>query len=423
MKYKNSRFNIIEHLPENKFLIFNSFSKAISHIDSSVVNALKTEQYNKIPRDTFEALVSNGYIIDEAIDEINLIKNAYDMYHTATHMKNIVLVPTLACNFKCAYCFEGEKKAYAENSIIDFDVLEKFAEKNFSSGDIIHITLFGGEPLLAFQKTTDFFTYINALSQKKAFSYSSSLVTNGFCLSEEKFQTLKTIWNLNSIQVTIDGNRERHNQTRKLHDGTGTFDTVFQNFVNWIAFCAQNNFKVNTILRVNLKDCSIRDTCELLSLFTIDQRKMFKLYFRPIYNTKAYIEHNGNRIDLPEHYKIAKKCGFTLTTSETLSFFHCEGDGGINQLHIQPDLSVWKCINDSSFSDASIGKIDKKGNLHIDAEKLSKWEQNTPFDDPKCITCKWLPSCWGGCPLSYQKHRQRICPYEKKYNLLRAVYG
>lgn len=99
---------------------------------------------------------------------------------------------------------------------------------------------------------------------------------------------------------------------------------------------------------------------------------------RPVYETEIFKIRNSNYSNLEEFYNFAKNEGFILY-SGFYDNFYCEADGYLNQFHILPDLSVWKCNIDLEKQDAKIGIIDKKGSLIIDEQKLNKFYNKNPF--------------------------------------------
>lgn len=214
-----------------------------------------------------------------------------------------------------------------------------------------------------------------------------------------------------TIQITIDGCKTTHNSLRKLVNGKGSYNEVITNFKNLLKYNEDNN--LNIMLRVNLLNNSPEEISELLDEFTDKEKDAFSIYFRGIYNTKEFQVKNSNEGNLEKFYTLAQNKGFHINVYNNFSFYHCEGDGTDEQYHICPDLKIYKCTNDMNFEKASIGYIDDGGNLVLN-DNLNYWKQNDVFSDSDCIKCKFLPMCWGGCPLYYKKNGKRLCIREKK---------
>ena len=407
--YKSSFYNIYRERQNDDYVIFNSFTKAEVIFEKELFNYIKDENFSKIDSATMKELLNLGFIVKKELNEFEIIKDNYIKYRSKKDTLLITLVPTFMCNFRCRYCFEGSKQK--ENlKIIDFNVLKKYAKLNFNNYKHIHITLFGGEPLLCFDKSLDFYRYVKQLCETNNQTYSSSIATNAFLLNEENIKKLIEVCNCQTFQITIDGCKRTHNMLRCLPNGQETFDKVLNNFKMLLKY---NYYKkLNIVLRVNLFNNTIEEVEQFLEEFSDEEKEKFSIYFRNIYNTKEFKEKNKNENNLADFYNIAINKNFIINGNRKFSFYHCEGDGGEEQLHILPDLKVYKCINDMSFEKSYIGKINSDGEIVFN-DNIHIWNDCSFFEDEKCRNCKYMPMCWGGCPLIFKKTNKRICIHEK----------
>ena len=417
---KKSKFNIIKK-EDNNYLVFNTLTKAVARLTKEIGEYLINDEIDHIPPTIQNKMKESGFLISNDCDEIQVLKNNYEFVREKRTKVFLTLLPTMRCNFHCPYCFEGNE---SKNNLVSFDVerMKKFILKIISEGvGHLHITLFGGEPLLELSKLIDMFKYIKNLQNQYNFSYSSSIATNGYMLTNEVVNDLINICNIESFQITIDGYKESHNITRSLVNGKDTYNDVLKNFKNLLLF--NDKDKYNILLRVNLLNNTLTNIESLLEEFADAEKKNFEIYFRPIYNTKEFHVFNNNLVDLEDYYRLAKNKGFKVHYGKYLRFWHCEGDGGIEQLHIMPNMEVWKCINDITFLDAKLGYIEENGNLYVNNEKLQKWLDTKVFSDSNCLSCKMLPICWGGCPLYFLKTGKRSCIYEKEFDYISTFFA
>lgn len=422
MRYKLSLFNIPLRETSAGVYYYNTLSKAILLISNDIINKLTEEKFSEIDDVILAELFRNGFLIRMEQDELSILQTAYKKAHNQHDFVNIVLIPTFACNFSCPYCFEGEKPAFNKLEIENyFSVLKEFSKREFLSKKHVHLSLFGGEPLLVYNYFQDYFLFLEELSREFGFQYSSNLTTNGYLLSEENFKEMFSVFHLESVQITLDGNEETHNSTRTSAKSKKTFSHILSNFKKLLHYVDYNGEKCDIKLRVNLINNTLNDIEEMLLLFDAKEKKNFTIYFRPIYNTKFFHISNDNRKNLKAFYELALQMGFCFTFGEAVNFCHCEGDGGLDQYCIIPDCTIWKCINDFNERRAKIGSICRDGTFLLEQDNLSHWMKNDPFSDPTCRSCKWLPICWGGCPLRYSKTKQHICMYEKTYELLDVI--
>ena len=103
--YKISKYNIIKKY-DDKIIVYNSYTKASLFLDkNSNTDAFEDiKVFNKLDKDTKKVLIANGFVIDKNRDEFAEIKYIFEKKYYDKTFLNIVLVPSLACNFSCPYC-------------------------------------------------------------------------------------------------------------------------------------------------------------------------------------------------------------------------------------------------------------------------------------------------------------------------------
>ncbi|ATV27175.1 4Fe-4S cluster-binding domain-containing protein [Prevotella intermedia] len=154
---KQSFYNIF--IPDkNKVLCFNSFSNSYVIISPQAYMSLQNEGVESLAKShskTFEALVNSGFIIDDSIDQLDIIRNENKKERISPEIDYLMVYPTQNCNLKCWYCYE----THVLNSKMSKEVLEN--TKNYitnlcqkSTNRILRLTFFGGEPFLYYKDIT-----------------------------------------------------------------------------------------------------------------------------------------------------------------------------------------------------------------------------------------------------------------------------
>ncbi|MCK4261130.1 MAG: SPASM domain-containing protein [Halanaerobiales bacterium] len=70
----------------------------------------------------------------------------------------------------------------------------------------------------------------------------------------------------------------------------------------------------------------------------------------------------------------------------------------INTYSITPAGNVYKCPTFAGNSEIRDGYIDRvEGELKLNY-RFIEWLDWDPFQNEKCIECRYLPICFGGCP-------------------------
>jgi len=180
---------------------------------------IKCNNISNLTYEETEFLKEACFLVSDDFDESgiqSIIKNVIN------NRINIVFITTDDCNFRCSYCYESHiKKSIDKNT---YDDTLKFLNR-FEKDELL-INWFGGEPTLRMNEIHYFMQEVYKL--KKFKKITSSIVTNGYLLSEKNFNQLIND-HINNFQITLDGLKDEHNKHRFLEGGIGTFDTIIKN--------------------------------------------------------------------------------------------------------------------------------------------------------------------------------------------------
>lgn len=86
------------------------------------------------------------------------------------------------------------------------------------------MTTHGGEPLLAFKEIQ----YFVKNAKKRFPNIYLQMTTNATLLDAQKIDFIEK--NYNKISISIDGNQKSHDANRVFMDGSGTYNTVMNNY-------------------------------------------------------------------------------------------------------------------------------------------------------------------------------------------------
>ena len=300
--------------------------------------------------------------------------------------------------------------------------LVEWVEQLLADRKSINVAWFGGEPLLAkgtIRRLTGMFREI--ADEKKA-RYSSSMTTNGYYLDQD-FRSLLPELGIEYIQITLDGDRDDHNNLRMRRNGQGSFDRIIDNV---IAF-ADEKPECQLTLRVNCTDENYDRIPKLLERLPNKVRKATPIFFRYVWPNEA----SGNRYfaaaleakepfkDLAKLYAIARGLGWvTRNPHNEMTDGYCEVDyQGYYQISPEGDIFLCNHTYDKRDSIGSVLRIlDGRPALRDDAvAKFLKWYSVNPFGDVECQSCRLLPICSGGCRLK-RLNGSRSC-IEEKFSL------
>lgn len=161
MPLKLSKYHYLFEKGGNYFF-YAPLSNSFAELDKSVYEKLLSAQKDNGFLKTLDDEVCNQLHKMKVIDvderlEINKIKSNRLLQRYNPHKLLLTINPTLACNFACPYCFESTHANLFMNDYVE-DAILMFIQK-YKSVTQLHVTWFGGEPLLAFDR-------IKSLSQR-----------------------------------------------------------------------------------------------------------------------------------------------------------------------------------------------------------------------------------------------------------------
>lgn len=405
----------------DKNYIFNSETCFFCEISKSVYDLIKDRDFDLLDVDTLNLLKDKKVLIESSQKDNFFFEDKlkHQLKSFNQDILSLILVPTLLCNFDCPYCFESNKI----NSKIDHSFIDKLIRfiNEHEKAKKIAITWYGGEPLLGFRQIQEILSNIEKIEDKIIIS--QSLVTNGYLLSSKIIDYFKK-HKLTSIQITIDGEEDTHNNTRFLKKSLKpTFKTIVSNIDNLVDIFPECKISIRININKNNMD-------EYISL----NKKMTEKW-----GNKVIIYPGFIRQDTRDGRSL---CSSSIFSDEIFSFYQTLRKNGIqqnlypkkvvkgcminsiNSYIIGPKGEIYKCWNDVSNEDKIIGYIDRKE--IINKELFHRYLNISPFEDKKCRECFLLPLCSGGCGWYryrniYEKGKFDLCDFKKNTENLEEI--
>lgn len=409
---KFSQFNSIIPLPNKYNIMYNSLSDIFLIISRGMVEKIShISMINPDENDKlYQDLVKLGAIIDDNINELALVKELRDKTDLNPNIYRLTINPTLDCNFKCWYCYENHVK----KSKMDENTLQKV--KNFIANlinettEIRNITLnfFGGEPFLQPSVILNIIDYIVPLCEKFGVHLAIGITTNAFMLNKAIITKLVQYKVEYSMQITLDGGREQHNNTRFASTNIGSYDKIISNMKlllqHDISVIARINYTVDNIHSIPdiIKDLEKIIDRELKSKFRIT-------LFRVWQDDYAGIDIQNKVNNVSEKLNNA---GF-MTTPQILNNvrYSCYADKK-NGAVVNYNGDVFRCTARDFKTENRNGYINEYGSItwENDADNI---RMNAKFKNKPCLSCRILPICNGGCSQkAIESYGKDYCTYK-----------
>lgn len=402
MEYKLSDYNIVACEKEKSKYIWNTKRGSIVELENDAWESLeKSDFQSEAVRQYLESLYKEGIIVNSELDEYEEIMfiARQRQYGTGQDSFGLVIAPTLACNYNCPYCFEHTVKDKKE--MMDLDTMKSIysalAKKLKANPQIkkLRFTWFGGEPLLAYERViVPLQERIVKLCNEMGVTFTASIITNGYFLTEEKLEFLFKNNGTKFVQITLDGTEEEYCQRK----GTTkeAFARVVNNILNLSRYCTENELNVKINIRLNVDNDNYEKIKQLVSAMREDNRFSEKIVFSLARLRKYdFCKEYENCCTTDEYEKILydfedfiEKPPYIIEPKKTFCGQHC-----MNVFCVGARGELYKCEHDFGIKEHSVGHIES--GLTYNKYFTEFMEQPLP---KKCVKCKLLPICMGGCP-------------------------
>lgn len=397
--YKLSKYNYF--IPNKERIIYfnglsgNVFSvsqKEHEFIQEKFVDPISFQiQYDSV----FRKFQEWGFIINEGTNELDYIRLRNRRAVFSNKFYRLVINPTQDCIFRCWYCYEDHPKGHMSTDTVE--QVKKhilwMVENEKISG--LFLDWFGGEPLMYFNKVIyPIAQYAGDLMKKNDLPFQHHITTNAYLITPKMIGQFKEI-GLNTFQITIDGDEQRHNTIRNIN-GKPCFARIMENIVS----LCESLPDVSIGLRVNYDDETLEssDMDHVLSLIPETYRKHIRVNFQRVWQTvNSSLGENEKRIAL------SKKCeqmGFmpcllsnvfsigNPTACYVDKYYHTE---------INYDGKIYKCTARNYTDQYVKGQLCDDGRIEWYPEKMAEMYGKATFENEMCLNCKQLPICNGPC--------------------------
>ena len=414
-----SRYNILTRkLSDGNHVLLNSLSGMMDLIDEEAYDIitshsdddeLSQEILTKISavQDDF---IERGYLTNLSREgellkaEEHALKLADKVTKISDDKWAVVLIPSLACNYRCTYCFErnsGYPAVMMSKQQVDsiFDLIKD----KITPGH--YMTLYGGEPLA--RENRGIIEYI--FEKGAAFKQTFFAVTNGHDLNY--YMDLLGSDKIRQLQISIDGPKIIHNQRRISRDGVSSYDKLMHNIETALA-----ETDVHITLRINLDKRNAPYVMELMD--DLDGRGILD---NPVFNVACNVvtgvgdltaRHDDIR---PLEEAVEAKyprykdmfMGYTVVSSEAVLPALLFGQAVLQRVSVcgapdgmkvfSPDGHIYSCWSVIGDLDQTIGTFDCNGNIYWNRKVLNRWKKSMLAYNRKCLGCKYGFICAGGC--------------------------
>lgn len=404
MSLKPSIYNFYFDVGDNKIGVFNTLSKALLVLDRDEYDNLLHDN-SALLMDVKEKLVKNNILVSPTVNEhgeVNIIR-AKGILDASKSVYRIFT--TTDCNARCFYCYEKSiEHLYMSKTTAD-DIAQFIIEHVGNRS--CQIQWFGGEPLMNID-------VIDIITEKLRESLGDNrvsfmMITNGSLISEEIADKMVGSWNINRIQISLDGAYEEYERRKNYICIVDSFTAILENIrlllkkkifislrINYDEENYKNILKLIDILMQNFKGFQNLHVY-VYHIFKTDQRKVMD----PMIKEEWFAMQRA----LIEAGFLRPLDAYSLTVRKT-QCFACSSKSFV----IMPDGSLYKCALAASDKSACVGTV-KTGITNYSV--FEKWCDSSLREE--CAECVFLPLCQGGCRAGVFGYLSEHCFTQKDF--------
>lgn len=411
---KPSQFNFM-YENNGKVYVYNTFSKSLASITKNYINYFEKESIEE--NEDVIKLKKNGFLVEQSFDELAFLKYYNNKARYATDYMCITIAPTLACNFDCPYCFENKRQG-----IMSEDVqikLIKFVQDKIQLGvKTLEITWYGGEPLLCKNIVRNVTEQIVKIAEEEHVKCKFGMISNGYLIEDDIVNFLEKYHM--SIQITLDGMKEKHDARRYLKSGEGTFDVITEKLKLFSGKC------IDVYIRMNVDKDNKEDYERLDQFITCLKNPNMILYpamTEKINERKAERESQYMSMSIYDDFvRLTRQNGVFKFDSTKLPISNDVGKIPDNKCYfcaaeldnsfvIDESGNVYKCWNEVGGEKPC---FNLENIYNLDYNNLFRYMGDYVFVDEKCSMCKFIPICFGGCKFHRHHFGEHACAYTEK---------
>ncbi|MEI8373479.1 MAG: SPASM domain-containing protein [Planctomycetota bacterium] len=322
---------------------------------------------------------------------------------------NVSFILTYNCNLSCSYCYQNTLPRETRHHSMTGGLVDAFFSDCFPQlyprpPKHCTFTLFGGEPLLPANREA----ITRILAHTRKFSSSRiDVTTNATTLPAMLDLIGPEKGKIQNVQVTLDGDRALHDETRIPISGSPTFKTMMGSIRQLLEVKAEVGIRVH--LHPKRLESAERLVKYLQGEGLLGHPNVF-VYFSPI-NTFTSEQLSPGDLEVfrrmfqdvaakasrpPSNFLFMNKF-LKMQGKKVLPIARFCGLGSERFFVIDPLQDIYQCYEEAGHRERRIGSF-AGGKLRFFALK-KKYAKRQLLSLPECLRCSMALFCGGGCPV------------------------
>ncbi len=380
----------------NSYFLYNISNENIMAIQPELANLLVSHKNDvdvikEIHPTFFEELLRRDSIVLSDINESQMLIDKWKEADTNPKIFSLIVLPTLDCNLRCWYCYEKHNAG----SVMKVDILDRIkrlVEKRVASNELenLSISFFGGEPLMGYSKIV---WPLLAHAKEKCDQYGKKLrigfTTNGTLITKKVIEDLESLDCPINFQITLDGDKIRHDAVRHMRNGKSTYDLIVGNIKQLVRAAFIVSCRIN-YTHDNMG--YLNDIAPSFGDLSKEEGEHLQFYLQQVWQEQAEYNMEKEEEAVIEHFR---KCGLMTSVPSKHMKQRCYAESE-NCFVVSYNGDIYKCTAWDFTPERKEGVLQEDGTIKYN--QVYKQRMEVKFGTEYCQACSIYPICHGaGC--------------------------
>ncbi|MBI4237625.1 MAG: radical SAM protein [Deltaproteobacteria bacterium] len=408
-------------------ILFHGVTGAIDDVDAAMGHWLKQAQRQQHPLDDRYATAIINFLVQRG--HVTTLSPEAEWESFTTYVSKLhaqiceerqtsgflMLVASYYCNLACAYCYQNPMRA-AEGQGAAAVMTREQVERIFTRVlpqlyprvprmSQVSVNLYGGEPFLE----RNYPALKRVLAYTQDYQMSVSAISNATTLDHCLPFFGVRCGLVNSLQISFDGSKLHHDQSRITHYGAGTFDLIIANIHRLLDRGVQINLRTNTN----------KQTVDTLKLLWDDLEREEIIGHPNVSIYAAAIHNHFNQADPKplfspatltrrmEQMAIPMRTPLQRKMSRVAGIFDAESGVPLHRTNFcmqnMPNAflldhrgDIYSCYEEAGNRHLRVGTFDGAGTVAM-ADRYATYQSRHVGKYEPCARCSVALTCGGGC--------------------------
>ncbi|MCC8146529.1 MAG: radical SAM protein, partial [Bacteroidales bacterium] len=380
-------------LSEQYSLIYNAFTDHFIVFKSQLADYIQKdrESLQRYAPELHQKLVDSFcYVEDDRNEWDHLNKFTKNIIEDDSNF-TLIINPTMACNFKCWYCYENhlpksKMTKSIQKRIEDLSVKILESNKNLKQ---FALAFFGGEPLLQFDAIVKpLIEFHSALCSQNNIHLGISFTSNGSLITPSVIDYLKKYEDV-YFQITLDGGESHHNKVRYSYKNQNSYQLILENIRQLLS----NRIPVRLRINYTIKSIdSIQSILPDIQDISMNDRRFLEIDFHRVWQDRETLSVPESIRDVINMFVWE---GFTVIFNDIDEIRKCCYADKRHTCVINYNGDVYKCTAKDFTKENREGYLKEHG--EIVWENSPEYRANLKLKLDHCKNCRVAPLCGGGC--------------------------